>query len=110
MCTSHWKKPQEALNMPPLSSLFSKAGKWQAELSQRDKFLHLAEWKGQMLYPLERFVGQHRGAYISMRESAEHVTFQLPNEFTRVGLLLVAIKCSDAGLQDGMANIRSDTD
>eukprot|EP00957_Ditylum_brightwellii_P054417 4122856-Ditylum_brightwellii.AAC.1 len=29
-------------------------------------------WNGQMLYPLERFIGQHRGAFIAMKEAVEH--------------------------------------
>eukprot|EP00957_Ditylum_brightwellii_P118405 9030950-Ditylum_brightwellii.AAC.1 len=57
-----------------------------------------------MLYPLERFIGQHRGAYTTMKEAAEHVLFKLPNKFTRVGFLCTAIKCST------MTNIKSDTD
>eukprot|EP00957_Ditylum_brightwellii_P026301 1989256-Ditylum_brightwellii.AAC.2 len=76
----------------------------------RGKFLHKKDWKGQMLYPLKRFIGQHRGAYIAMKEAAEHVPFQLPNKFTRVGFLLTAIRSSDARLQAAMANIKSDAD
>eukprot|EP00957_Ditylum_brightwellii_P073955 5619809-Ditylum_brightwellii.AAC.1 len=36
---------------------FSGADKWQSELSLSDKFLHSAEQKGQMLYPLESLLG-----------------------------------------------------
>eukprot|EP00957_Ditylum_brightwellii_P189553 14429400-Ditylum_brightwellii.AAC.1 len=39
---------------------FAGADKWQADLSMRDKFLHGKVWNGQTLYPLERFIGQHR--------------------------------------------------
>eukprot|EP00957_Ditylum_brightwellii_P188270 14332408-Ditylum_brightwellii.AAC.1 len=46
--------------------------KWQAKPAQRDKFLHSAEWKCQILYPLKRCVGKHRGAYISMKGVTEH--------------------------------------
>eukprot|EP00957_Ditylum_brightwellii_P053736 4071293-Ditylum_brightwellii.AAC.1 len=67
-------------------------------------------WNGQTLYPLERFISQHRGVFIAMKELAEHVPFQLPNEFTRVGFLLAGITSSDAGLQDAIANIKSDAD
>eukprot|EP00957_Ditylum_brightwellii_P113576 8659322-Ditylum_brightwellii.AAC.1 len=63
---------------------FARADKWQAELSMKGKFLHEKVWNVQALYPLERFIGQHRGALIAMKEAAEHVPFQLPNEFTRV--------------------------
>eukprot|EP00957_Ditylum_brightwellii_P001030 81849-Ditylum_brightwellii.AAC.1 len=45
-----------------------------------------------------------------MKEAAEHVPFQLPNEFTRAGFLLAGITSSDAGLQAAMANIKSNAD
>eukprot|EP00957_Ditylum_brightwellii_P128287 9784673-Ditylum_brightwellii.AAC.1 len=45
-----------------------------------------------------------------MKEVAEHVPFQLPNEFTRVGFLFADITSSDAGLQAAMANIKSNAD
>jgi len=45
-----------------------------------------------------------------MRQSAEHVTFQLPNERTRVTYLLDAIQNADPGLQAAMAQVRTDTD
>eukprot|EP00957_Ditylum_brightwellii_P002867 219932-Ditylum_brightwellii.AAC.1 len=45
-----------------------------------------------------------------MKEAAEHVPFQPPNEFMIVGFLLAGIISSDAGLQAAMANIKSDAD
>eukprot|EP00957_Ditylum_brightwellii_P103753 7904399-Ditylum_brightwellii.AAC.1 len=45
-----------------------------------------------------------------MKEAAEHMLFQLPNEFARVGFLLADITSSDAGLKAAMANIKSNTD
>ncbi len=84
--------------------------KWQAELTKQDELLHNREWKGQSNFSLEKFIAQHRNAYVSMRQSAEHVTFQLPNERTRVTYLLDAIQNSDPGLQAAMAQVRTDTD
>eukprot|EP00957_Ditylum_brightwellii_P032991 2501382-Ditylum_brightwellii.AAC.1 len=43
-----------------ITQQFAGTNKWQAELSMRDKCLHEKMWNGQMLYPLERFIGQHR--------------------------------------------------
>jgi hypothetical protein len=43
-----------------------------------------------------------------MQQCAEHVAFQLPNEFTRVGYLLDAIENTDAGLQAAIAQVRTD--
>eukprot|EP00957_Ditylum_brightwellii_P010185 769558-Ditylum_brightwellii.AAC.1 len=76
----------------------------------RDKFLHEKVWNGQKLYPLKRFIGQHIGAFIAMKEVAEHVPVQLPNKFTRVGFLFAGITRSNTGLQAAMANIKSDAD
>eukprot|EP00957_Ditylum_brightwellii_P003969 302218-Ditylum_brightwellii.AAC.1 len=45
-----------------------------------------------------------------MKEAAEYVPFQLPNKFTRVGILLAGITSSDTGLQAPMANIKSNAD
>jgi hypothetical protein len=84
--------------------------KWQAELTRQDELLHNREWKGQSNFSLEKFIAQHRNAYVSMRQCAEHVTFQLPNERTRVTYLLDAVQNSDPGLQAAMAQIRTDTD
>ena len=47
---------------------------------------------------------------MSMQVAAEHITYQMPNEHSRVGYLLDAISCSDAGLQAAMASIKTDQD
>ena len=43
-----------------------------------------------------------------MSACAEHVQYQLPNEYSRVGFLLDAIQCADAGLQAAMASVKTD--
>ena len=81
--------------------------KWEAEIKRHEKLLHTGEWKGQSNYTLERFIAEHRNAFVSMQAAAEHVTYQLPNEHSRVGYLLDAILCNDAGLQAAMASIKT---
>ena len=82
--------------------------KWLAEIKRQDDLLHNRKWKGQSNFSLAKFIAQHRNAFVSMQQCAQHVQFQLPNEFTRVGYLLDAIECSDAGLQAGIALVRAD--
>lgn len=41
-----------------------------------------------------------------MEACAEHIEYQLPNGHSRVGFLLDAIQCSDAGLQAAMASVK----
>jgi hypothetical protein len=84
--------------------------KWQSELKRQDELLHNRQWKGQSNFSLEKFIAQHRNAFVSMRQCAEHVTFQLPNERTRVSYLLDAVQCNDPGLQAAMAQVRTDSD
>ena len=47
--------------------------KWRAKLKIQDDLLHSRKWKGQSNYTLKRFVAQHRNAFISMNQCAEHV-------------------------------------
>lgn len=82
--------------------------KWLAEIKRMDELLHNHVWKGQSNFSLEKFIAQHRNAFVSMTQCAEHVTFQLPNSFTRVTYLLDALQMSDAGLNAAMALVRAD--
>ena len=43
-----------------------------------------------------------------MLACAEHVQYQLPNEHSRVGFLLDAIQCADAGLQAARPSSKTD--
>ena len=91
-----------------LRTQYAGRDKWEAEIKRQDDFLHTRQWKGQTNFSLEKFVAQHRNAYVSMQQCSEHIAFQLPNEHTRVGYLLDAIQTSDAGLQAAMAQIQTD--
>ena len=59
-------------------------------------------------FTLESYIAQHRNAFVLMQACAELIQYQLPNRCSRVGFLLDAIQCSDAGLQAAMASIRTD--
>ena len=83
--------------------------KWEKELRTQENFMKTRVWKGNTNFSLERFIEQHRAAFISMQQCAEHVPFQLPNEETRVRYLMDNIKCFDAELQAALAAIRLDT-
>ena len=43
-----------------------------------------------------------------MSACAEHIQYQLPNEHYRIGLLIDAIQCADAGLQAAMTSVETD--
>jgi hypothetical protein len=91
-----------------LTNQYAGNDKWEAEIKRQEQLLHTRLWKGQSNFTLERFIAQHRNAFVSMQAAAEYVTYQLPNEHSRVGFLLDAIQCNDAGLQAAMASINTD--
>jgi hypothetical protein len=91
-----------------LSNQYAGRDKWEAEIKRHEQLLHTRLWKGQSNFTLERFIAQHRNAFVSMQAAAEHVTYQLPNEHSRVGYLIDAIQCNDAGLQAAMASVKTD--
>jgi hypothetical protein len=82
--------------------------KWESERKRQEDIMHNRIWKGQSNFTLEKFVGQHRNAYVMLQQCAEHIAYQLPNERTRVTYLLDNIQCSDATLQAAIAAVRQD--
>lgn len=91
-----------------LRTQYAGRDKWEAEIKKQETLLHTRVWKGQSNFSLEGFISQHRNAYVSMQACAVYVQYQLPNEHSRVGFLLDAMQCSDAGLHAAMASIRTD--
>ena len=51
---------------------------------------------------------QHRPAYITLQQCAEHVTYQLPHDHTRFKYLIGAIKCNNLGVVAALSHIRLD--
>ena len=84
--------------------------KWNAEIAKSEDLLHNYEWKGENNFTLEKHIQNHRNAAITLEAAAEHVTYQVPNEYTLVGYLLNSIKCRDPELQAAMAGIKADKD
>ena len=41
--------------------------KWETELKTQDNLLHTRIWKQQSNFTLERFIAQHRNAFVSMQ-------------------------------------------
>lgn len=91
-----------------LVSQYAGEDKWRAELKKQDDLLHNRKWKGNTNLSLDRFISQHRNAFVSMTQCAEHVPFQLPNSLSRVNYLLDAIECNDHALQASIALVRND--
>ena len=82
--------------------------KWEKELRSAETFMKNRVWKGNNNFSLEKFLDQHRTAFVTMQQCSEHVAYQLPNERTRVGYVLDNIQTSDAELQAVLAQVKHD--
>ena len=82
--------------------------KWRALIKASEEIIHNRRWKGTSSFTLEKFIGQHRSAFVSLSQCAEHVPYQLPNELSRVTYLLDNIESMDPPLQAAMALVRND--
>ena len=91
-----------------MESQYARQDKWYTEIKKMDTLLHTRKWKGKSNLPLEKFVQQHRNAYVSMDACTVHVKYQLPNEHTRVGYFLYLLESQHSPLLDAMANIEED--
>jgi hypothetical protein len=76
-----------------LSNQYAGKDKWEAEIKHHEQLMHMRLWKGQSNFTLERFIAQHRNAFVSIQAAAKHMTYQIPNSHSRVGYLLDAIQC-----------------
>ena len=88
-----------------LMNQYAGDNEWEVDIKKQDDLLHMHIWKGQSSFLLEGFIAQHRNAYVSMQQCAEHVEYQLPNQHTHTGYLLEGIQCPDPGLQVATASI-----
>ena len=82
--------------------------KWEAEIKSSDDFLKTKIWKGNTNHSLERFMEKHSSAYITLQQCAEHVTYQIPHDRTRVKYLIDAINCNEPGVVAALSCLRLD--
>jgi len=90
-------------------SQYAGVDNWCAKLKSQIELLHTRKWKEQSNFSLDHFIFQQRNVYVSTTQCANHVNFQLPNQGTRVQVLLDAIENNHAPLQAAMALFRNDT-
>ena len=84
--------------------------KWNAEIERCEDLLHNFEWKGENNFSLEKHIQNHRNAAITLEAAAEHITYQVPNEYMLIGYLLNSIKSHDPELHAAMTEIKADKD
>lgn len=91
-----------------LKAQFAGPAMWDQEARTSNEFMLSRKFSGGTSLTLERYLGQHRAAHVSIERCAEHVQCQVHDERTRVGYLLDNIEVGDADVKAALAAIRSD--
>ena len=101
--TNNWRGAWLAL-----SNKYDVRDKLESEIDRHKKLLHTRLCKGQIKFTLDRFITQHRNACFSMQTVADHVTYQLPNDNSKVGYLLTEIQDIDNGFHAMMDSTKTE--
>ena len=91
-----------------LQSQYAGIAMWDSEVTANNDFLLNRKWTGTTSFTLERYLNQHRAAYVSLTRCAEHVSVQLPDERTRVGFIVSNIESTDSDVKATIAAIKVD--
>ena len=89
-----------------IMSQYAGEDKWLAEVKVQEKFM-ATEWKGQSNFSLEALITQHRNAFTSLQECAEHTSYQLLTEEGRVRKLIDCIVSTNADLCAAVAHVKA---
>ena len=66
------------------------------------------QWSGTTHQTLKAHIDRHQSAFVSLSETSDYVSHQLPNERTRVGYLIDSITSTDVNVVAALASIRMD--
>ena len=68
------------------------------------------EWNGKNYrFPLRVHIAKHREAFNEMVRAAQFITYEVPNEHTRVGRLIKSIQSKDPAIVSAMTHIQGNT-
>lgn len=81
---------------------------WDKEVKECMDFLLNRKFTGGTSFTLERFLSQHRAAFVSLQRCAENVQVEIPNERTRVGYVIDNIENNDSLVQAAIAAVKLD--
>ena len=94
--------------MDALVSQFSEKVVWESIIKDAQDCLMNNQWSGTTKQTLKTHIDRHQLAFVSLLEASDHVSHQLPNDFTRVVYLIDSITTTDVNVVAALASIRMD--
>ena len=91
--------------MDALVSQFSGKVVWETRIKDAHDYLMNKQWSGTTHKTMKARIDRHQSAFVSLLESSDHVSHQLPNNCTRVGYLIDSITSIDVNVVAALAVI-----
>ena len=86
------------------------SAKWEKMVELAESVLNTRVWNGKNArYPLGIHIARHREAFNDMERASDHISFNPPNETSRVRYLMTSIQTQDATLCSCKTAIQADT-
>ena len=86
------------------------SAKWERTVEIAEKVLNERKWNGRNVrYPLKIHIAKHREAYNYLSRASEQITYDPPNETSRVRYLLQSIEKSDPTICAAKTTIKADS-
>ena len=87
------------------------SAKWEKTVESAEKLMATRVWNGKNShYPLRIHIARHREAYNDLMRASQQITYDPPNEASRVRYLLSSIQSSDPTICSGKTTIQADAD
>ena len=85
------------------------SSKWDRIIDECENYLLKREWNGRNYrFTLKSHIAKHRDAHNELSRAAEFVTYELPNEHTRVSRLIKSITSKDPSIVASITHIQGD--
>ena len=94
--------------MDALVSQFARKVVWEIIIKDAQDYLMNTQWSGTTHQTLKAHIDRHKSAFVSLSESSDHVSHQLPNDRTRFGYLIDSITSTDVNVVAALASIHMD--
>ena len=87
------------------------SSKWDRIIDDCETYLLKREWNGRNFrFTLKSHIAKHREAHNELTRASEFITYELPNEHTRVSRLLKSITSKDPAIVSSIIHINGDID
>ena len=104
ICRAHNDKAA----MDSVVSQFSGKAVWELRIKKSLDYFMNRKWTGTTNQTLKAHIDRHITSFVAMTEASDHVSYQIPNDRTRVGYLIASITSAETNVVSAPSSICMD--